>query len=303
MEMRKIMSEQTVRKIRLKGHETFILREGWLAKGLKAVSDNPKVFSEYAGADALGVGTNMAKAIRYWLRAGGVTAESKGEVRLSAMGRLIKEYDAYFEDIFTMWLIHAGIACNAELATSWYVIFNKIGNEEYTKDELCDVLMRELKAYSMQQELPESSVLADVTAIINMYSRDKNVDYDPEEKKVSPFSELTLLKRNGITYKKYMPAQEILPDMAVLFLIRRYFENEKTDSVSIDTLLKGDMLPGKIYNLNRVALNFYLDKLASDGYIAVNRTAGLDMVYSMSTITPEKVIEKYYLDKLEGQRG
>ncbi len=297
------MSEQTVRKIRLKGHETFILREGWLAKGLKAVSDNPKVFSEYAGADALGVGTNMAKAIRYWLRAGGVTAESKGEVRLSAMGRLIKEYDAYFEDIFTMWLIHAGIACNAELATSWYVIFNKIGNEEYTKDELCDVLMRELKAYSMQQELPESSVLADVTAIINMYSRDKNVDYDPEEKKVSPFSELTLLKRNGITYKKYMPAQEILPDMAVLFLIRRYFENEKTDSVSIDTLLKGDMLPGKIYNLNRVALNFYLDKLASDGYIAVNRTAGLDMVYSMSTITPEKVIEKYYLDKLEGQRG
>ncbi len=303
MEMRKIMSEQTVRKIRLKGHETFILREGWLAKGLKAVSDNPKVFSEYAGADALGVGTNMAKAIRYWLRAGGVTAESKGEVRLSAMGRLIKEYDAYFEDIFTMWLIHAGIACNAELATSWYVFFNKIGNEEYTKDELCDVLMRELKAYSMQQELPESSVLADVTAIINMYSRDKNVDYDPEEKKVSPFSELTLLKRNGITYKKYMPAQEILPDMAVLFLIRRYFENEKTDSVSIDTLLKGDMLPGKIYNLNRVALNFYLDKLASDGYIAVNRTAGLDMVYSMSTITPEKVIEKYYLDKLEGQRG
>ncbi len=297
------MSEQTVRKIRLKGHETFILREGWLAKGLKAVSDNPKVFSEYAGADALGVGTNMAKAIRYWLRAGGVTAESKGEVRLSAMGRLIKEYDAYFEDIFTMWLIHAGIACNAELATSWYVFFNKIGNEEYTKDELCDVLMRELKAYSMQQELPESSVLADVTAIINMYSRDKNVDYDPEEKKVSPFSELTLLKRNGITYKKYMPAQEILPDMAVLFLIRRYFENEKTDSVSIDTLLKGDMLPGKIYNLNRVALNFYLDKLASDGYIAVNRTAGLDMVYSMSTITPEKVIEKYYLDKLEGQRG
>ena len=297
------MSEQTVRKIRLKGHETFILREGWLAKGLKAVSDNPKVFSEYAGADALGVGTNMAKAIRYWLRAGGVTAESKGEVRLSAMGRLIKEYDAYFEDIFTMWLIHAGIACNAELATSWYVFFNKIGNEEYTKDELCDVLMRELKAYSMQQELPESSVLADVTAIINMYSRDKNVDYDPEEKKVSPFSELTLLKRNGITYKKYMPAQEILPDLAVLFLIRRYFENEKTDSVSIDTLLKGDMLPGKIYNLNRVALNFYLDKLASDGYIAVNRTAGLDMVYSMSTITPEKVIEKYYLDKLEGQRG
>ena len=41
------MSEKTV-KIRLKGHETFILREGWLAKGLRAVSDDPKVFSEYS---------------------------------------------------------------------------------------------------------------------------------------------------------------------------------------------------------------------------------------------------------------
>ncbi len=296
------MSEKTV-KIRLKGHETFILREGWLAKGLRAVSDNPKVFSEYAGADALGVGTNMAKAIRYWLRAGGITVEGKGDVRLSPLGKLIEKYDAYFEDAFTLWLFHANLACNAQLATSWYVFFNRIGNEEYTKDELCGAMMRELRTYSMQQEIPESSVSADVTAIINMYSREKNLDYDPEEKKVSPFSELTLLKRNNGAYKKYMPSQEILSDMAVLYLIRRYFEDEKTDSVSIDTLLNGDRLPGKIYNLNRVNLNFYLDKLASEGYIAVNRTAGLDMVYAQSDITPENVVEKYYLDKSENQRG
>ena len=40
--------------IKLKGHETFTIREGWLDKGLKAVSDNGKVFSENYGADALG---------------------------------------------------------------------------------------------------------------------------------------------------------------------------------------------------------------------------------------------------------
>ena len=32
-------------KIRLKGHETFILREGWLTKGLHGVRDNPHIFS------------------------------------------------------------------------------------------------------------------------------------------------------------------------------------------------------------------------------------------------------------------
>ena len=60
---------------RLKGHESFTLREGWLTKGLNAVHENPRVFSESSGADALGVGTNMAKSIRYWLRTAGLTKE------------------------------------------------------------------------------------------------------------------------------------------------------------------------------------------------------------------------------------
>lgn len=40
-------------KYRFKGHESFILREGWLNKGLYEVDRNPKVFSENYGADAL----------------------------------------------------------------------------------------------------------------------------------------------------------------------------------------------------------------------------------------------------------
>ena len=41
----------------------------------------------------------------------------------------------------------------------------------------------------------------------------------------------------------------------------------------------------------------------TEGYIAVNRTAGLDMVYAQNAIAPEKVIEKYYLYKAENQWG
>ena len=201
-----------------------------------------------------------------------------------------------------MWMFHSNIACNAELSTSWYIFFNRIGNEEYTKEELEESMFREIKAYS-KQEIPRSSVAADVTAIINMYSREKDVDYDPEEKKVSPFSELSLLKRSGSVSRKYMPSEEQLPRLAVLYLIERYFYGGKTDSVSIDTLLRGAELPGRIYNLSRVSLNSYLDKLSADGYIAVNRTAGLDMVYLQDKISPDKVIEKYYEDKYKTQRG
>ena len=38
-------------------------------------------------------------------------------------------------------------------------------------------------------------------------------------------------------------------------------------------------MPGKILNLNRIMINDFLDELQNKGYIIVNRTAGLDIVY------------------------
>ena len=48
-----------MRKYRLKGHGGFFMREGWFAKGMTEVSENPRLFTKenYSGADALGVGS------------------------------------------------------------------------------------------------------------------------------------------------------------------------------------------------------------------------------------------------------
>ena len=87
--------------IKLKGHETFALREGWLNKGLAKVDANPKVFSENYGADALGVGSNMAKAIRYWLKAGKFMEEPPKEgAKLTDIGQIIFKEDKYLKIYF-----------------------------------------------------------------------------------------------------------------------------------------------------------------------------------------------------------
>ena len=39
----------TKAKYKLKGHETFVIREGWVAKGIHAVKENERVFSEHMG--------------------------------------------------------------------------------------------------------------------------------------------------------------------------------------------------------------------------------------------------------------
>lgn len=126
---------------RLKGHESFTLREGWLTKGLNAVHENPRVFSENSGADALGVGTNMAKSIRYWMRTAELTKEHPRDgVTLTEYGNLIFQNDPYFEDIFSLWVIHANIARNFKLATSWNIFFNNIDVTSFKREELINMM-------------------------------------------------------------------------------------------------------------------------------------------------------------------
>ena len=99
--------------VRFKGHESFIIREGWLNKGLREVKRDPKVFYQNYGADALGVGPNMAKSIRYWLKCSGLTDEGvRSVVRLTELGEMVLKNDPYFEDIFSLWVVHCNIARN-----------------------------------------------------------------------------------------------------------------------------------------------------------------------------------------------
>ena len=267
------------RKYKLKGHESFILREGWLTKGLRAVERDPKVFSNNSGADALGVGTNMAKSIRYWMRTAGLTEEpaTRGVV-LTAFGRTILKEDVYLEDIFTIWLIHCNIACNYERATLWNLFFNEINlTSAFSRDDLYN-MEKELFIQSTGEEnVSERSMRDDCAAILSMYTAKGDQDDDPEDKKVSPFAELGLIGRNGERFIRQRPMLNRIDPLIVLYLIINELNARK--SLQIDYIVDGINMPGKILNLNRIMVNDFLDILQNKGYIIVNRTAGLDIVY------------------------
>src|SRR5436309_3158224 len=57
------------------GHETFVLRYGWLKKAYEAVAEDPAVFSGDGAIVRLGVGKNMVRSIRYWALATGIVEE------------------------------------------------------------------------------------------------------------------------------------------------------------------------------------------------------------------------------------
>lgn len=117
-----------LKKVKLKGNESFNFREGWLRKGMRCVEDDESLFSKDNVMEQLGVGSKMVKSIRYWLQATGLCEEqyrnsgrARAQVITANFGRVIREKDPYFDDIFTLFLLHYHIVANEALCMPWYI--------------------------------------------------------------------------------------------------------------------------------------------------------------------------------------
>jgi hypothetical protein len=253
--------------------------------------------------EQLGVGSKMVKSIRYWLQATGLCEEqyrnsgrARAQVITANFGGVIQEKDPYFDDIFTLFLLHYHIVANAALCMPWYIFFNEYEGQDFTKENMISVC-KELLVKKMEEgcSFSEKSLEDDCSSIIRMYTNSGNVE-DPEESLACPLAALGLLQRsqrNKNAYSKSMPSRESLDKLAVLYVITCNLSENK-NSVSIDDLLNAPNNIGKVFNLSRVVINNYLDQLRIAGYLTINRTAGLDMVYVESPMKPQDIMTEYY---------
>ena len=279
-------------KIKLQGHEKFALREGWLNKGLIMVAKNPAAFQGKEGPDIFGIGNNMVKSLRYWLKAFGLIEEAQGKgARLTSIGELILKNDPYFEDIFTIWLLHSYIAKNKDEATSWYMFFNNVDVEDLEKAQIENILIREIRKYAAGVAFSENSVGNDLDVLLNMYGKSKEVS-DPEDKSNSPLAQLGLVRNIGGKYSKNHPNRKDVSELIILYELA-YLLAEK-ESIAIDDAINGINGLARIYQISTVTANEILDKLDALEYIRVNRTAGLDVIYKMKDFSSISVVEEYY---------
>ena len=290
-----------MRKYRLKGHGGFFMREGWFAKGVTEVSENPRLFTKenYSGADALGVGSAMAKAIRYWMGVCGLIKEVRGTgTVLTEMGQLIAGEDLYLEDLFSVWLLHIHAVSSAEKATIWYLFFETMPLGEFTREQMQEKLYEELLRYSGENEVSERSFTDDCNTFLQMYVDSKEEKEDPEDKKRSVFARLRLIQKNYRGYRRERIVPERLPKEIVLLVLRRKILGKQGES--IENLLTCENGPGKLLSLDRILFNEYLDELENDGCLRINRTAGLDMVYLSEEVPEElEIIQQYYEKRQE----
>lgn len=279
-------------KLKLQGHEKFALREGWINKGLMIIPKNPDVFLQQDAPDVFGIGNNMVKSLRYWMRALGLTIEGgTSGVKLSQMGALVAKYDPYIENPFTLWLMHSYIAKNKGDATSWYMYFNYCDANDLEKHQIYTILLRKITQYAGEQKFSEKSLNSDIDVLLNMYSKNK-IKSDPEDKNISPFSQLAMIKNTDGKYTKNHPDRKIFSEFVVLYELENMLDGR--EGLSIDEAVNGENGLAKIYNLTSVMANEYFDRLDAAGYIRVVRTAGLDMIYPVKMSGALKVAEEYY---------
>lgn len=290
-----------IKKVKLKGNESFNIREGWLRKGMRSVNEHPDLFARSDVMEILGVGSKMVKSIRYWLQATYLCEEqiqsgnrARQQFITQDFGRVVEQYDPYFDDIFTLSLVHYHIVSNKhELCTVWNIFFNEYDGDNFNRDnmyEACEELLN--KRLEQGVTYSTNSLRDDCASVIRMYLEDHNSD--PEDNLGSPLSELGLLKKNNRgNYEKCTPPKEVLNKYAILYVLKQNLDSDKT-SVSIDELWKAPNNIGRVFNLNRSTINEYLDQLRAMNLITINRTAGLDMVYINTNMTATDIMIEYY---------
>ena len=286
------MATNTKIKIRLQGHEKFALRDGWLTKGLSIIDKRPDAFLGSEGPDLFGIGNNMVKSLRYWMKAFKLIEENPGVgAKLSELGKIILQNDVYLEKNFTLWILHSQIAKNIADATTWYMFFNKCNVIDMEKDEIEKILYREISQYVMGQPFSENSLKNDVDVLLNMYSKNK-VNNDPEDKSQSPFANLGLVKNTENLYSQTSPKRRDIDEWVVLYELAEMMRDK--NEISIERVLNGTCGISHIYQVKPVLANELLDRLDAAEYIRVDRTAGLDMIYRTKAFTTKSVMADYY---------
>ncbi len=280
--------------LKLKRHETFSIREGWLEKALNFVRDNPNCFKKENGTRVFGIGTNMVKSLRYWVEACGLVKFEKN-ANLSPVGELIYQYDQYIESDFSWWIIHCNLAMNEN---NFSPVFNAIFNLGYNKFEK-EFLFVKLKEHfeTIYGDIgSESSLDSDISIFIKSYFAN---DYsEPENNLNCPLGKLGLLNLfDKKTYIKTSPSILSLDYRVIYYSLIKLYKldsTKRTFSFNLEDLYKLPNNPLKIFNLTKSSFLTYLELLRKNGYIQLVKTAGLNTITFDDIRSIDNLFKSYF---------
>ncbi|MCK6255461.1 DUF4007 family protein [Fictibacillus sp. KIGAM418] len=261
-------------------HQTFYLRQQWITKGLTEIKKNPRFFYEPEHFEILGVGKNMAKSIRHWLNVTQLIEEKrsiKTEFVMTDLAKVIFQYDPYIKTRYTLYILHYLLVTEKNEASTWYWFFNVFNERVFSKQMLVEKLKNWVEE-NFEKEVSLNSLKRDVDCLIQLYTAKEYINQTPEDVIKSPFESLGLIHQTiGTNFVKSETHYSLISNVLYITLLR-YSEKHNIKEVSLNDLINGEELWGKVFNLNRDAIIEQLEEVQKHYPVIFTRTNRLDVI-------------------------
>lgn len=227
-------------------------------------------FTDIDAVANLGVGKNMVSAIRFWLRAFGLTKADELNPIATYIFDSDNGRDPFAEDLNTLWLLHF-LLVSSEVASIYNLLFVEYQREkrEFSKQELQSFIKRKCAVPEQKHVYNENTVRKDIGVLLKNYVAPKDL------KAIEDFSSLLIAlglivdtgkqstnKENIFTFKTN-DSSEIASEIILYSLIRT---KGPDFTVSFDVLQKLSL----IFSLPMVSL--------------------IDIIRSLEIIFPETLV-------------
>lgn len=281
-------------------HQSFYLREGWLHKGLEAVSLDESLLSKPDAFEKMGIGKNMLTALRFWLIATGVTKyDVKNKIfSITELGEEIFNNDSNLNLPFTRALIHYNLAKNSEVndlngnrsSTVIYWFFNELEGNMFERDLLLEKFTQWASKF---KDISINSLKRDIDCLLYMYDINSAFE-DPEDVLHSPLSSLELVsKKDNIV--KLEGKIENISDELIYYILVDYMNIHELDSLTLNEVINLKKLPGKLFNLKSEQILKNIFSLKKQGKLEFIQTNNLDTIQIKNRpVNSIEVIKQFY---------
>lgn len=286
------------RKPKFSGHQTFVIRYGWIEKGFRFTKAGLNFNNENAIVD-LGVGKNMVESIRYWSEMMGTIESSAPSAFAMQLLDEEKGWDPYLEDNNSYWLLHWKLNTNPEYMHSGMVLFSHLRKPEFSKRDVADAALRILESHDKKS--PADSILGkDIDCYLRLYAGIRRQNPKQKEELIgSPLQELNLIQliNDSDLYCFNIGLKPNLAPEIIGFAIWDYMRDLNKIAITINEALYREYSPGQIFMLDENSLVDAVEQLSNDpkwsSHFGFNESAGIALIHCTLSDGWE-LLESYY---------
>ena len=242
-------------------HETFPVRHGWLTKGLRRMDETGFYRGDLETADALGLGSNMAKSLQFWLEATGLaesgfqpspnrpgSGRKRKEWRITQFGRTVLAHDPFLQVAATWYFLHLMLAQRQNSVWGWF--FNDYPERYFTR-EACIQAFRSYAEHQAANVPSPAMAQREIGVLLQAYSvQQRMASEDPESATVCPLRDLRLVVRHTDVdrFERTQPIDAV-PVEGFLACVGMLAKRAGSDSVSFTELVRNRFGPRRILGL------------------------------------------------------